>query len=520
MKIQILALVAKVLGKKLGLTITVGGQQAYATKDSINVPAVEGPDAPILTRGYLDHESGHHRYGDFEIIYTPDFQGRLLNCIEDIRIERNLGMEYPGCMHNLKELTRVLAETHGVFKPDPAHPSTSILAWVQSRSRVKVLGHDSLELTRQSSEPVACMAFGNHFVEAERQLDTIPFLQSEYDSMILRDELMRLLKEAAEDFDKDEQKQQQEEQSSQQQSDDQSDEQSDQQQSDSQSSQNGGKDEEGEQDNQEQSGDKDNQDASDQNGAGQGNDDQKTDSPESGDQAGDGNEQDEGDGMDGSNDQQSSPSDQNSRNGKDDGKGNQVSDKSPGKQVKGAGSGEADPDLVEAALQEALSSENLQGFGDIGEKLETLLGNMAQQQSNQSQHRPILPEATELPPTFPFADLSTLRVHSAKLRACLSGLVQASRLKRSNPTRNGGKVDNRVITRLRVGDDRIFRRKNEKKDVNTAITMVLDLSSSMDVQSKIGSRVYTATRACFVAAEALNAIPGIKVAIAGFSGRS
>jgi len=114
-----------------------------------------------------------------------------------LRIERAIGLEYPGCIANLRELTRLLVEQEGVFRPDPSHPSQSILAWIMAVIYMAVLGHDSLRQTRVSAEPLVRQALGINFDQALLLLDRAGALTSTREAAALRDELMKLIRDSA-----------------------------------------------------------------------------------------------------------------------------------------------------------------------------------------------------------------------------------------------------------------------------------------------------------------------------------
>jgi hypothetical protein len=450
-----LALIAKVLGRKYDVTVTIAGQVACTSGKEITIPVVSGPHAEALAHGYIDHEAAHVRYTDFSVRLTNDFAGDLLNILEDVRIELAIGREYPGCIANLRELTRLLVEQEGVFRPDPSHPSQSILAWIMAVIYMAVLGHDSLRQTRDSAEPLVRQALGRNFDQAVVLLDRAGTLTSTRDAAALRDELMKLIRDSA------------------------------QQPKNGQS-----------RPSQSQSGSH-----GDQNG-GTGSDhsrQQNDTGSHGGQQAQNG-------------DKQQTSSQPAAKSGQDTSSGHSS-------QGQSGTSGTPSQDSVRQALAEALSGKSVGSYGNVGEKLAELLCQNATESSfnGTAAAAPRLPTAHSLNHTVGYDDLSALRVHTAALRARLQGLVQASKQKRSTPVSVGHRLDSRVLTRLRVCDTRVFTRKEEKRAVNTAVCMLLDSSGSMG-NTTVLNKMGIASRACFVAAEALYSIPGVRTAIATFKG--
>jgi len=68
MKTRPLALIAKVLGRKYDVTVTIAGQVACTCGKEITIPVVSGPHAEALAHGYIDHEAAHVRYTDFPYV--------------------------------------------------------------------------------------------------------------------------------------------------------------------------------------------------------------------------------------------------------------------------------------------------------------------------------------------------------------------------------------------------------------------------------------------------------------------
>lgn len=451
MKARPLALIAKVLGRKYDVTVTIAGQIACTSGKEITIPVVSGDHAEALAHGYIDHEAAHVRYTDFSVQLTDNFAGDLLNILEDVRIEQAIGWEYPGCIANLRELTRILVEQNGAFRPDPSHPSQSILSWIMARTRIAVLGHDSMRQTRDSAEPLVRQILGEQFIQAVQLLDRTGTLRSTRETAALRDELMKLIRNAAQEQEKGQ----------------------------SQTSQRA-------------SGSNGNTDQGNQDGQ----------SPQKNATNSNGGQQTKDDGKQHASSQPSAKSDNRTSSG-------QQTHGQPG----------ASLETARQAISEALSGKSIGSYGNVGEKLAELLCQNATESSfnGSGAAAPRLPTAQPLRNACGYDDISALRVHTAALRARLQGLVQASKQKRSTPASVGQRLDSRVLTRLRVGDTRVFNRKEEKRAVNTAVCMLLDSSGSMG-NTTVLNKMGIASRACFVAAEALYSIPGVRTSIATFKG--
>jgi Mg-chelatase subunit ChlD len=111
-------------------------------------------------------------------------------------------------------------------------------------------------------------------------------------------------------------------------------------------------------------------------------------------------------------------------------------------------------------------------------------------------------------------DLHQVRHETVALRSKLARLVQASKLKRSCAGRLGRLVDHRTLHRLPAGDPRVFRRKEEKRAINTAVIVLLDRSGSMS-----GARMELARKTVLALADVLGVIPGVSVSTGAFPGK-
>ena len=107
----------------------------------------------------------------------------------------------------------------------------------------------------------------------------------------------------------------------------------------------------------------------------------------------------------------------------------------------------------------------------------------------------------------------------------LQGLVQASRFDRPLPQRSGTRLMGKRLYRATLGDPRLFARKRERIAVNTALHLLIDLSSSMRAPVSMGSglerlRADIALESALALALALDAINGVSLAVSAFPSRS
>ena len=147
-----LPIVARAVGRKLDVTVRIGGTNAYTDGKNIQLPALpldeDGDRLATLAFGYLEHEAAHVRYTDMDN-YKPDspVHQMFTNIFEDVRIEKALGGEYPGFAEDLRGLTEILVEK-GEMGGD-LDPNLPLAAKVGNHALLKcrheVLGPDALK---------------------------------------------------------------------------------------------------------------------------------------------------------------------------------------------------------------------------------------------------------------------------------------------------------------------------------------------------------------------------------------
>ena len=141
-----LPILAKMLGRRLGVQVVIGGSKAQTDGQTIHLPALPVDDAAlaVLANGYIDHEAAHLRYTDFAAGKPPGMAGAFSNLLEDIRIEQALGAAYPGSRDNLAALVAVLEAEHPCMPLADAAIDRQVLAGLFALLRARVLGQTAL----------------------------------------------------------------------------------------------------------------------------------------------------------------------------------------------------------------------------------------------------------------------------------------------------------------------------------------------------------------------------------------
>lgn len=144
--VNALPIIAKMLGRKLGVEVVIGADKASTDGQTIYLPPlpVEDEAVAILANGYIDHEAAHIRYTDFDAVSLRGLTGLFTNLLEDIRIERALAADYPGSRQNLKRLVTYLTEQQSPVPPREACIATQVSATLYCQLRTQLLGQTVL----------------------------------------------------------------------------------------------------------------------------------------------------------------------------------------------------------------------------------------------------------------------------------------------------------------------------------------------------------------------------------------
>ncbi|EGV28137.1 von Willebrand factor type A [Thiorhodococcus drewsii AZ1] len=452
-------IVATALGRRFGVQVRVGGDQAATDGQTIWLP-----DLPADSRlrpvawGLLAHEASHVRHTDMAIFQAvareSPLRRHLLNLLEDIRIELAIRRDYPGTESSLARVIEwMLAEGH-LDPPDPSdHPARILTASLLLILRHRVLGQQALTQAAQESERVLRQTLPAARVHRLLGLPTeVRGLGSTAEAASLAERIQQLLEpdrtasqpEAAE------------------------------------------------------------RPASSDPEAGAAN--TETEAGEcpahpSPDQA-------SGEVGDGASDTEARASSQTE------------AEADPEGPAANAGSIAADANHSDSddLLQRVIGA----GEGDLGDDLFASVRQVLATESGAGGARPSRLPIPEDPPCHrPFGEdlLRQVDGTSRVLVARLLGLVQSSRMDRPHAVCRGRRLVPARLHRAGVGDARLFVRRRSRIAPNTAFHLLVDLSGSMNNPTPSGQRAFrVALESALAVALALERIPGVTVAVSAFPG--
>lgn len=216
--------------KQYGVEVEFGGNRAYTNGKQIVLPIIDleksaysptikkfidrGHDPREVVRklyvGLGDHEAGGHgAHTDFEVLQevSDELTRKLLNVIEDPRVDRLNGLLYPGSKTNLREYDELMY-SDGPKYPGPVAPLALLHNYMFSTLVYNMLGHAVMKPFVEAEKPLMEKTFPPEFVtKIDAILEEAVHARDSWHALELAQKVVALLKEEA-------QKQQQQSQSS------------------------------------------------------------------------------------------------------------------------------------------------------------------------------------------------------------------------------------------------------------------------------------------------------------------
>ncbi|MBC7949006.1 MAG: VWA domain-containing protein [Chitinophagaceae bacterium] len=158
--------------------------------------------------------------------------------------------------------------------------------------------------------------------------------------------------------------------------------------------------------------------------------------------------------------------------------------------------------------------KNKTGYGDLSALIRSELDDIAESTpSSKLAGIPMLPDIGRLKANYGKLDEVEAISAASRMRARMMGMLQSIKMQPKSFGLSGRKLANERLVRMATGDPRIFKKKTETKEVNTAIVVLLDLSGSMN------GRYEVANAAAFALHTTLFGLKGVSICSMEFSGK-
>ncbi|MGR5178865.1 vWA domain-containing protein [Vibrio mediterranei] len=497
-----LPLIGAGLGDKLGVRITVSGNQAWTDGDTINVPSfnISSKEEKDAVLGFMSHEAAHIKFDSFKGIQRSDVdvpvRKAFWNIFEDLRIEKAMIDNMIGTKKWINQIW-LNRQAEGKRKPvtEDAEPISIINDLLLFHCRVNHRGQTHLQPYLDAAESafigkVSWKLHSKLIALLDSKLDA---LSSSVDAMNLAKEVETLLRQHDEDEQEEPEEPKQEQSSDGEEGD--SNEESEasdgesQEDSDESSSSDGSSEQEGEEE--------DSQSEENANGKGQGesNDDGSESSPGSSSETSDYEGDSEAD-------EQSSNSGQSSQ------------------QSASLSKEEKEAMLASIQVDAALASILNATEDDIEDDMESFANSMETLAQANTNHEVAIPDSSNVHAIngYGLDRLERCKRTSNQLTATLQGVVQQHQIVRSRTANSGNRLNSKVLYRGATGDPRLFKTKAKKKEVNSIVEIAIDNSGSMVNQTTSDGKTLLAVAkdAQTALALALEKINGVNVTASAF----
>lgn len=486
--VKSLPIVAKALGRNMGVRVEVDAGHPRTDGNVIYLPSLplEDPGVEILGLGFIIHEAGHIRYSDFSIDYgqLSPIVRKLAGIMEDIRMEKCIIRDYPGAPKKLANLVQKLVHD-GFFEPvtTDTSPAGALCGYLLHKGRARVLGQSALDDYAQTAQTIL------EGYMTPLAMTRINSVMARVSGARTEGEIVELAREVAQILEEESQRTAPPQNSNQSQQQQAGNDSQDQDQT-SDPSQN------------QQTGDDDDSDQ----GSDQGDDDAQGDDGDM--QSGHGD-------VDANDDSSSNAGTASSDDTLD-------ADSDTGNGQSSSSTGDMSQEAFDAAVQAmkdilATSESDSKDLpGDISDAFELLMKDEIQEAANQRGNYAVSMKPTHITDLISPGDhqkaLDEAQAATAALRSRLVQLVQSQTKVKRKTSRNGRRLNDRKLHRIKSGNLSVFKSASRKKAVNTAVQVLLDRSGSMR------DGITMAARSTLSLTAAMKNVPHLSVGAAMFPG--
>jgi cobalamin biosynthesis protein CobT len=191
-----------IFGRSKDIQVILEGNNAYTDGSTIVLPSLPdsaeiSKETAMVIRGYVDHEAGHVRHSDFDVIASIDKDGKsnlrkIHNCLEDVWMEKRVMEEYAGAEKNL----RAVAELVSGREIDHLKSNPSLISGVTVDSiGLGILKKGRKEYTGENNAAVFDLLDDNIQKWSEKWVESIDKCKSTKDTLSLARAIEKLVKQ-------------------------------------------------------------------------------------------------------------------------------------------------------------------------------------------------------------------------------------------------------------------------------------------------------------------------------------
>ncbi|MDC8832931.1 VWA domain-containing protein [Alteromonas gilva] len=196
---------ATLMTSRQGVEVTIGGNQAFSQGGRINLPNGDftDPEWVAMIQGWIDHELGHEKHTDHNIFASsgtidPALQ-RILNQLEDARMEKCVGDEFPGAKTNLSQLVGLAIKRELFGKPSAENASHALSCFILYHARRYVVGQHALNDYANEAERICREVMGDDLVDAiKAEIESTAKAKNTHDAFEISKRIYDLIKEEEE----------------------------------------------------------------------------------------------------------------------------------------------------------------------------------------------------------------------------------------------------------------------------------------------------------------------------------
>ena len=528
--------------------VQIQGTKAGTTGHSTVLPLgnMEDPEYLDMLEGMMDHENGHCKHTDFSVWHSirNKLVQQLTNIFEDVRIEKLVAREYPGAKINLLKLVQV-AIKRGLFSQPSMEDDLVQLVqkYILYFGRYQHLNQYHLRDYALEAQSCLRLALPNAFPKIEAIVAASESASSTADALHYAEEVLKVLRDEQQEQEQQEQQNQEGGEGSDSDENQEQDEQDQNQSSSSNNSQSDNNDQNNEKeqgDDNSETDDSSNDDQSgDQNDKSDENEDENEDESKDGQSGGsdDSNDDEEEDDQSGSSDSESDENEEGDQSGSSDSEtdDNEEGDQSGGSDSESDDNEEGDQSessdsnsdsnsddstdgedysqqVSSEEIDKAINAEEEDLMEDMHDAICRMMEDKAeenvkdfQEEHGDSYATPTMafscrksPCTQGMPPWMPQA-----RQLSQRVKTVLhSILYDRNRVKRHYDN-TGSDICPGTLWGVSAGNSRVFQTETISKSPNTAFSILVDRSGSMQ-----GSEMEMANVSAFAIAQALEFIKG------------